>query len=381
MNKYIKGDRVIWAIIFLLSIFSILSVYSAIGTLAYKYQDGNTTVYFVKHLFFVLLGLAIIFVFHNINYNVYFRISKILIVVIIPLLLITLLFGKSMNEASRWLAVPIIDMSFQTSDLAKIVLIMYVAQALSTKKDNIKDFYNTFVPIMFFIIIVCSLIFVYNFSTAFLLFTTSIILLFIGRINLKHLFYLALAFILIFSLFIFGARKMELKGRVGTWQNRIENFMNKDVENNYQVEQSKIAIASGGYIGKGPGNSEQKYYLPHPYSDFIFSIIVEEYGLIAGLIIIAAYFFLLFRAGYIVRQVKGTFAAFLCIGLIILIVLQAFTNIAVAVNLVPVTGQPLPLVSMGGSSIIFTSVAFGIILSISRQVEKEKENERNKIKE
>jgi cell division protein FtsW len=291
----------------------------------------------------------------------------------IPLLALTLVMGTNLNEASRWLKVPGTGITFQTSDFAKIALIMYLARLLSQKQDHIKSFKESFRPLMIPIIIICGLILPANFSTAAILFTTSLIILFIGRVNIKYLLGLvgigvvaiALFFALVFAL-PENARK---SFRVETWKNRIENFMNEDSEGNYQAEQAKIAIANGGMLGKLPGNSTQRNFLPHPYSDFIFAIIVEEYGLIGAMFIIFLYVLLLYRAGVIVKKSKSQFGAFVSIGLAFSLVFQALINMAVAVNLFPVTGQTLPFVSMGGSSILFTSTALGIILSVSRTIQ------------
>jgi len=240
---------------------------------------------------------------------------------------------------------------------------------LSMNQDNIKDFTKAFIPIVTPVIIVCILIVPANLSTAALLFATSVILMFIGRISIKHLLLLAGVGIVALSLFILIALAFKIEGRIGTWKNRIENFVKKGDEVNYQVEQSKIAVVTGGVIGKGPGKSVQRNFLPHPYSDFIFAIIIEEYGIVGGFVLIFLYLYILYRAGVMVRKSNRTFPAFLSIGLAISLVFQAMINMGVAVGLLPVTGQTLPLVSMGGSSLLFTSVAFGIILSVSRGVD------------
>jgi cell division protein FtsW len=368
-KKYLKGDPVIWAVILALSIFSILAVYSSTGTLAYRFRGGNTTYYIMKHGVILLIGLCIIYVTHLIPYKYYSRLSQIFLYISVPLLLLTLLLGTNINSASRWLTLPGIGLTIQTSDLGKLALIMYVARMLSMNQDNIKDFRKAFIPIVTPVIIVCILIVPANLSTAALLFVTSVILMFIGRISIKHLLLLAGAGIVALSLFILIALAFKIEGRIGTWKNRIENFAKKGDEVNYQVEQSKIAVVTGGIIGKGPGKSVQRNFLPHPYSDFIFAIIIEEYGVAGGLILIFLYLYILYRAGVMVRKSNRTFPAFLSIGLAISLVFQAMINMGVAVGLLPVTGQTLPLVSMGGSSLLFTSVAFGIILSVSRGVD------------
>ncbi len=365
-RKYFKGDPIIWAVIVVLSIFSLLAVYSSTGTLAYKYQGGDTSYYVIKHSILLLVGLVIIFITHRISYRYFSRLSQILLIVAVLFLVLTLFFGTSINQASRWLAIPGIGLTFQTSDLAKLALIMYVARMLSLKQNSIKDYYGAFIPILIPILLICMLILPADLSTAIILFSTSFILMFIGRINFKYLFVFTLIVTVFIGLFIVVALSSEWEGRVGTWKNRIESFVNKDSQENYQVDQSKIAIVSGGIIKIRPGKSIQRNFLPLPYSDFIYAIIIEEYGLAGGLIIMILYLYLLFRAGVIIKKCNRTFPAFLAMGLSILIVMQAMVNMAVAVNIFPVTGQQLPMVSMGGTSMIFTCIAFGIILSVSR---------------
>lgn len=369
-GKYFKGDRVIWIIVIVLSVFSLLAVYSSTGSLAYRYQGGNTAYYFLKQLGFLLAGLSIIFIIHLIPYKVYSPISQLLLLISIPLLAVTLLFGTSLNQAARWLAIPGLGITIQTSDFAKIALIMYVARLLSIKQNEIKDFKTTFLPLIIPIAVVCLLILPANFSTAALLGITCWVLLYIGRVNLKYLLGFTGIGVLVLSVGIFVLLETNAVGRAKTWKNRIENFTSGENSENYQALQSKIAIASGGLIGKGPGNSTQRNFLPHPYSDFIYAIIVEEYGLAGGVFILMLYLILLYRAGVIVKKAQRTFPAFLAIGLTLILVFQALVNMAVAVNLFPVTGQPLPLVSMGGTSLLFTSAAFGILLSISRSQNK-----------
>ncbi|MBL7924465.1 MAG: FtsW/RodA/SpoVE family cell cycle protein [Bacteroidia bacterium] len=376
LESYFKGDRTIWLIVILLSIMSILAVYSSTGTLAYKYQSGNTEYYLFKHGIIMLLGFALMYGGHFVKYTFYARIATMGIIVAIPLLFMTLLLGSNINEASRWLTLPIIGLSFQTSDFAKVALILYVARMLSKKQDNIKDFKSAFVPIIIPVGLVCGLILPANFSTAAVLFTTCIILMFIGRISVKYIASMIGIATVLFSLFLLVAYLTGYEGRIDTWKARIENFSGGEEEGNYQVQQAKIAIATGGLIGKGPGNSDQRNFLPHPYSDFIFAIIVEEYGLLGGGIVVFLYLLLFYRALQIVKRTERAFAALITIGCAFSLVFQAMINMAVAVNLFPVTGQPLPMLSMGGTSIWFTSAALGIILSVSSEIDKT-ENESN----
>jgi cell division protein FtsW len=379
-EKYFKGDKVIWGIIVFLSLVSILAVYSSTGTLAFRYQEGNTMFYLFRHTLILIIGFAIIFVTHLIPFRYFSRFSQLLLFVSIPLLAWTLFKGTSLNEASRWITLPGTGgLSFQTSDLAKLALVMFIARFLAQNQENVDDFKKGFRSIMIWIIIVCGLILPANFSTAALIFLTSMILLFAGRIKFRYLMYVALAGVLAGGIFIVVAMNMpeDSRGRVGTWQKRIDTFVQGNAEDDYQVVQSKIAIASGGFFGKGPGNSVQRNFLPHPYSDFIFAIIIEEYGLFGGLVLLFAYLVLLYRAGLIVRKAQSGFGIFVTIGLALSLVIQAFVNIGVAVNLLPVTGQTLPLVSMGGTSIFFTGVALGVILSVSQSITNTSENEKS----
>ncbi|MFC2110964.1 FtsW/RodA/SpoVE family cell cycle protein [Bacteroidota bacterium] len=370
----IKGDKIIWIVVVLLSVFSLLAVYSSTGTLAYKYKSGNTEFYLIKHFMILVFGFVLMYLAHLVRYTLFSRISQIALIIAIPLLFITLVSGTSVNEASRWLTLPVINITFQTSDLAKLALIMYVARLLSKKQNQIKDLKSAFVPIMIPILITCGLILPANFSTAAVLFATTIVLMFIGRISLKYIAYLIVIGTACLLLLVLIAKYYpKLLPRLETWVTRVESFSEADSESNYQVEQAKIAIASGGTIGKMPGNSTQRNFLPSPFSDFIYAIIIEEYGLIGGVFILLLYLILLFRGLKIVSKSPGTFGAFLAIGLSFSLVFQAMINMAVAVNLFPVTGQPLPLVSMGGTSIWFTSLAIGIILSVSKETEPENE--------
>ncbi|MDD2278655.1 MAG: putative peptidoglycan glycosyltransferase FtsW [Bacteroidales bacterium] len=370
-KRYFKGDRVIWLIIVLLSVVSLLAVYSSTGSLAYRYQGGNTAYYFIKQFSFLITGLVVIFLVHLVPYKVYSPLAPILLYVAIPLLLVTLLFGTNINQAARWLEIPGLGVTIQTSDFAKLSLVLYVARLLSVKQNDIKDLKRTFFPLVIPIAIVCLLILPANFSTALMLALVCWIMLFIGRVNLKYLLGFSGLGIAMVVLLVFIVLQTNKINRIQTWKNRIENFSSGESGDNYQAQQSKIAIATGGLVGKGPGNSTQRNMLPHPYSDFIYAIIIEEYGLFGGVLVLFFYMVLLFRTGIIIKKAKRTFPAFLAMGLTLLLVFQAMVNMAVAVNLIPVTGQPLPLVSMGGTSLLFTSASFGILLSISRSQNKE----------
>ena len=361
-----KGDRWIWLIIILLSMISILAVYSATGTLAFKQGKTVEKLLLTKHLIFVIMGIGMIYIAHLLDYKYYAGISKILMIVTIPLLFYTLIFGASLNDASRWVKIPFIGLTFQTSDLAKLALITFLARMLTKKQENIKDVKTSFIPIMGSVCLVFVLIALANLSTALMLFGVSILLLIIGRISIKQIMFVcAGGFVLLMFVFFLGPRRE-------TYKSRINSFIHPELQHSdktFQADQSKIALATGGFFGKGPGNSTQRNFLPHPYSDFIFAIIVEEYGLFGALIIIVLYLVLLYRCVRIVTQSPKAFGALLAAGLSFSLTIQAFANMAVAVGLGPVTGVPLPLVSMGGTSMLFTSIAFGIILSVSRDVE------------
>ncbi|HDR88466.1 MAG TPA: cell division protein FtsW [Bacteroidetes bacterium] len=378
IRKYFQGDRVIWAVVIVLSIFSLLAVYSSTGTLAYRKMGGNTLYFLIRHGLILGIGILIIFVTHMIPYKYYFRLSQLFLYLVVPLLFLTLLIGTSLNQAARWLTLPGLGITIQTSDFAKLALIMYTARMLSLKQDRIKSYREAFIPLIIPIVLVCMLILPANLSTSLILFATCMVLMFIGRVRIRHLLAFAGIGVLAIGLFITATMLLDKEGRVGTWRHRVEQFIQPDGEEGYQVEQAKIAIATGGLFGVKPGKSVQRNFLPHPYSDFIYAIIIEEYGLIfGGIPIMLAYLILLFRAGVIVRKANRTFPAFLAIGLTLSIVIQAVVNMGVAVNLFPVTGQNLPMVSMGGSSLLFTGVSLGIILSVSRGVEKELEEMEN----
>ncbi len=372
MNSFIpklRGDKVIWGIVLILSLFSVLAVYSSTTMLAYRFKQGNTEYYLLKHIGLLFLGLIFMYSAHYIKYVYYARISTLFMILSVPLLLYTLAFGEVRNEAARWTTLPGINVTFQPSDLAKLALIMFVARMLAKKQDNIKDLKSAFLPILLPILAVCGLIIPANLSTGAILFVTCMVLMFIGGVRFKYLLSLAGIGIVGLALLIaFLAFSPKSSGRLGTWQNRIEHFGgSSNSEENFQVEQAKIAIAQGGVLGKMPGNSMQKNYLPNPFNDFIYAIIVEEYGLWGAFIIILMYMILLYRGIRIAIKVPGNFGPLLALGVTLSLVIQALANMAVAVNLVPVTGQPLPLVSMGGTSIWFTSIAIGIVLSVSAE--------------
>jgi cell division protein FtsW len=377
-----RGDRQIWAIVFVLTLASLVVVYSSTGTLAYK-MSKSTESYLFKQAVFILVGILIIYFAHLVNYTIYSRVAVLLYIASIPLLVYTLFFGTSINEASRWIKLPIINLTMQTSDLAKLALFMYLSRQLSRKQDVIGDWRKGFLPLMVPVGVICLLIAPANLSTALLTGGISMLLMFIGRVRFKHiavvLGMLAVPVVLITALALSLPKdegvdalpKALSKGRVKTWVSRIRDFAGSDShEEAYQVQQAKIAIAKGGWVGLGPGNSEARNFLPHPYSDFIYAIIIEEYGVLGGAILLLLYLGFLLRCISIFKRCPFAFGAFLALGLGFTLAVQATVNMAVNVNLFPVTGVTLPLVSMGGSSFLFTCVAIGIILSVARNVEK-----------
>jgi cell division protein FtsW len=384
-----KGDKVIWALVIMLALVSLLAVYSATGSLAYKNYRGNTEIYLFKQIAFIMAGILVIYFAHLVNYTFYSKAARIAFLISIPLLFFTLFFGVKMNEGSRWIRLPFVNMTMQTSDFARLALFMYLARLLSKKQDVIKDFKKGFLPVITPVLITCAFIAPANLSTALLLGASCLMLMFIGRVRTKHM--LMTIGIALIPLMILVAAAMIRHGkeskeglittgkssggifeRVDTWIGRMENFIygsNEVDDNAYQVNQAKIAISKGGLLGVGPGNSTTRDFLPQAYNDFIYAIIIEEYGLIGGAFIMFIYLVFLYRCIRIYKRCPFAFGAFLALGLSFTLAIQAVANMAVTVNLFPVTGVTLPLVSMGGTSFIFTCLAIGIILSVARNVE------------
>ncbi len=364
----LRGDKAIWAIVALMAIFSLMAVYSATGSLAYQKYGGNTEAYLIKHGVILLAGLFLTYVFHLMHYLRFSKWAPVLMVIVIPLLMYTIAFGVERNDAHRWIDIPLTGLTFQPSELAKLALIMYVARAISGKQEYIKDFQEAFLPIIVPVLIICGLIAPANLSTAIILFFTCMFMMFVGRVDLKYVGLLLFLGIVLFSfLYTLGNFFPDIV-RVQTWTSRVAAFMDGsgDVA---QVTQAKIAIANGNLFGLGPGNSIQRNFLYVGYSDFIYAIICEEYGVFGGALLIGLYVLLFFRATRLVTKSPKAFGAMLAMGLSILLIMQAFVNIAVSVNLIPVTGVTLPMISYGGTSLVFTCVAFGIILSVSKYIE------------
>jgi cell division protein FtsW len=366
-----KGDKQIWMILGILASISILSVYSSARSLAYRFQGGNTEYYLVKHLFILIFGLGITFLIHRLNHIYYSRIAQLMMVLSIPLLLYTLFFGQEINDAKRWITLPVINLSFQSSDFAKLALIMYTSRTLSKKQGVIKNFKEGFLPIIIPIGIICGLIMLENMSSAVLLFATNFVIMFIGRVSTKYLLLTVLSGTLLITGIVAASYMMPERGRFHTWQGRIDGFIHGEGNGEpiYQVKQANIAIANGGLIRFAPGKSTQCNFLPEAYCDYIYATIIEEYGLMGGLVIMLIYLWFLYRITIIVKTSKKAFGALMALGLGTSLVIQAFVNMAVAVGLLPVTGLTLPFLSMGGTSIWFNGIAVGIILSVSRGIE------------
>lgn len=364
----------IWAIVALLAIFSFLPVYSAASNLAYTYGDGQTFSYFIKHFVHLFLGFSIIYAIHRIPYRYFKGLSMVMFPVVLILLLVTLLQGTTIDgaNASRWIRVPFVGFTFQTSTLAALVLMVFVARYLSKIFEQEISFKSSIMPLWLPVFVVLILILPANFSTTAIIFTMVLVLAFLGGYPLKYLGAIVGSGLLILSFFVLIAKAFPdaMPNRVDTWGSRISNFMDdRDSEEDYQIEKAKIAIATGSLYGLGPGKSVQKNFLPQSSSDFIFAIIIEEYGLLGGLFLLVLYLLLLFRIVVVAQKAETVFGKLLTIGVGLPIIFQALINMGVAVELFPVTGQTLPLISSGGTSIWVTCLGIGIILSVSAKRE------------
>ena len=373
-----QGDPVMWIIIVLLSVWGLVAVYSSTGALAYAKHGGSAEVYFFQQFAYLAIGFYVMLFIHSIHYKMFMKVAKLVLYISYVLLVLTLFVGAEINDAQRWLKIPFIGITFQTSEVAKVALIMYIASELAKKQDDIKDFKKGFLPILIHVGVTCLLIAPNNLSTALVLAATCIVVMFIGRASVKHILMVGAPIIIALGLLALIVAKTDDKylkpfGRLLTWKHRIENYSNpvKDRDVTYQNDHAKIAIASGSWTGKGPGQSTERNFLPEAFSDFIYAIIVEEYGMAGGVIMLGLYLLFMFRALRIIFISPKAFGALVAVGLSFTLVMQALINMAVAVNLFPVTGLTLPLVSKGGTSIIITSFAFGMIMSVSRHVEKD----------
>ena len=368
LKNRILSPNFIWTLIFFLVAISLVAVFSASGSIT-KYDSDNTSFFLGRHVSFILVGLSMIWLFSKIDYRLFNRWAPVLLILTIALLILTFFIGVNVNDAKRWLNIPIINMTFQVSDLAKLALILYLARSISDKQDVIKGFRSAFVPIMLPILIVCGLIAPSNLSTAAVLFAGSIGMMFVGRIDMKYILILAGLGILLLVILLWVETVFPGLTRAETWVARITRFWYGS-EDDYQIEQAKIAIANGNILLPNPGKSLLRNFIPYSYADFIYPIICEEWGLFLGAFgVIIIYLLLLFHCVGIVSNTTRAFGALLTIGIGINMVTQAFANIAVALGLVPVTGLPLPFISMGGTSLVFTSISLGMIISVSKHIQ------------
>jgi len=367
--RHLEGDRAIWALVAILAIFSFMPVYSASTNLVYVVGNGSTMGHLVKHAVLLSMGFAIMFAIQKVPYRYFSGGSVLLFPLVIALLLYTLLQGVTIGgaNASRWIQVPFVGVGFQTSTLASLVLMVYVARYLARNKDVEIQFKESFLQLWIPVGMTLVLILPANFSTTAILFCMVLVLVYLGGYPIKYLLYIIGVAVASLAFFVLVVKAFPdaMPNRVNTWQHRIENFSNSDAEEGYQVEKAKIAIATGGLTGRGPGKSIQKNFLPQSTSDFIFAIIVEEYGLVGSFLVLFFYFLLLFRIFIAAKKAGTVFGTLLVIAVGIPIVFQAMINMAVATNLLPVTGQTLPLISSGGTSIWMTCLALGIVLSVS----------------
>jgi cell division protein FtsW len=376
--QHIKGDKAIWAIVAALAIFSFMPVYSASTNLVYVVGSGSTLGYLVKHMVLLIMGFAIIYGVHKIPYRYFSGGSVLMLPFVIILLVFTLAQGTIIGgaNASRWINIPFVGIGFQTSTLAGLVLMVYVARYLARNKEKVIVFKESLWQLWLPAATVLILILPANFSTTAIIFSMILVVVFVGGYPIKYIGFILGIGILALAFFVLAAKAFPdaMPNRVQTWQNRIESFSDGDSKEAYQVEKAKIAIATGGPVGVGPGKSVQKNFLPQSSSDFIFAIIIEEYGLLGGFIILSIYFILLFRIFVVIRKTTTIFGMLLVLGAGLPIVFQASINMAVASNLFPVTGQTLPLISSGGTSIWMTCFALGMILSVSASKQETEED-------
>ncbi|MDX1904396.1 MAG: FtsW/RodA/SpoVE family cell cycle protein [Thermonemataceae bacterium] len=372
-SSIFKGDPIIWYITLALAIISVLVVYSATQSLAYRENSGDTVFYLKKHGFFVVVTLFVMWIAHRIDYRFYVRLSKLAVFLSIPLIIFTMFFGVEQNEAVRSLIIPGINISFRPSDFAKLALITHLATMLSKRQKNIHSFKESVIPMITWIGLICGLIAINNFSTSIVIFATAMLVLFIGRVPSRYFVILVVSGILVIGLALRAGSRWE------TFLSRMQSYSelvkNPESVAHSQIEQSFIAIGTGGFWGKGPGKSSQQEFLSQAFSDFIFAVLVEEYGFLGGSIVIFLYLALLYRSMTIMSRSNRPFGGLLASGLAFSLVMQALVHICVTLGLVPVTGLPLPLLSMGGTSLLFTGVALGIILSVSRGDIEEPETE------
>jgi cell division protein FtsW len=373
LNK-LQGDRTIWMVTFFLSLISILAVYSAISTLAYK-AKGNSLFFLFKHGGMIVLGFMVMYFVHRMAFRYFSRLSKILLLMAAGLLAYALFFGQNLNDANRWISIPFTGLTFQPSDFAKIALIIYVGRTLAVNRERLDDFKEGVMPVLWPIGLICGLILPANFSTAAMLAGICFLMMFMAGVPFRHMSKLFAAGVGMILFIIVIGETTGFPKRYATWKNRIVNSMDENSEGNYQIDLAKYAIHEGGVIPKGPGSGSSRNFLPHPYSDMIYPFIIEEYGSIfGGISLVLLYLILLYRTIKLSINNPKLGAQLTALGLAFLLVIQAFINMAVAVSLFPTTGQPLPLVSMGGTSTLFTCLALGIILSICRSKDEQEED-------
>ncbi len=364
LGALLQGDKVIWLVIGLLAIFSVLTVYSSAEALALR-KEVDTEAFLIKHVVLLVGALMLMYICHLVNYVKYAKISVVLLVIAIPLLVYTQLLGVTYNEATRWVKVPFVGITFQTSDFAKIALITYTARTLSLMQSKKIGQGELMLPIL----LICGIIAPSDLSSALILFFTCTLLMFVGRVDMRNVFSLVMLGVGAFAVLLMLANFFPDSIRVGTWISRLSQFWTGADGNQLQVSQAQMAIAQGGFFGVGPGNAQHAHFLPHSYSDYIYCVILEEYGTLGGLIVLALYTTLLLRCIRLVTRSPKAFGAMLALGLCFSLVIQAFVHMAVNVNLLPVTGLTLPFVSLGGTSLLFTGISLGIILSVSKYIE------------
>ena len=374
---YLKGDKVIWMIALILSLLSLISVYSFTPILSGSKNVGTES-FLMKHVFMVVTGFGLMYYVHTINYKVFSRIAQIGIWVAIILLFITLVAGVRINAAERWLEIPIINIKFQTSDFAKVMVILFVARMLTIKRDSLSDLKEGIYPVLFPVLAVCALIFPQNLSTAVLLFGLVMIMMFISKVPMKFIFGIAGVLILGVSMLFMTAKfNPDMLPRLETWRNRIFNHATEDPAKQWQTNNALMAIDNGGLLGKGPGNGQIKQIIPEAYADFVYASFIEEFGSVGGGFLLLMYLILLYRCVRISLNTESNFGSMLVIGLCLNLVFMAFVNMAVCTRLIPVTGQNMPLISMGGTSTWFTCISLGMILSVSRSMEAESNAKKN----
>ena len=374
----LEGDKAIWMVVLILSVWSLLSVYSSISFLAVK-AGGNSTKFLTKQGILLMMGLGVIYIVHRINYKYFARLANVVYGLAVIALVLTLVAGSDINDAKRWLEIPFVGLTLQTSDFAKVALVMWVAKELHLRREYLDDFRNEVVPILIRIALVCGLILPADLSTALMLGAVTVGMMFVGGVPISGLFRIGgLAMALGMGIYGVGKVSPEMFPRFGTWTTRIEQHIgfttggadHVATEGEYQIELAQVAIHNGGLFPSGPGTGTSRNYLPHPYSDMIYAFIIEEWGaIIGGLGLLLIYLIFLYRTILTAKKCDRPFGSYLAMGLGMMITLQALINMAVAVRLFPTTGQPLPLVSYGGTSILFTCLAIGMILAVSRAPE------------